>query len=98
MWCPLLNEYVTERRKSNDTWVECGKVGLDQRRERQRALEAALKRIDEFEAQQVQLEALISDPKFYEGESAKVNETLKEVAAVADALAQAYADWEVLEG
>ena len=63
-----------------------------------RALEAALKRIDEFEAQQVQLEALISDPKFYEGESAKVNETLKEVAAVADALAQAYADWEALEG
>ena len=63
-----------------------------------RALEAALKRIDEFEAQQVQLEALISDPKFYEGESAKVSETLKEVAAVADALAQAYADWEALEG
>ena len=63
-----------------------------------RALEAALKRIDEFEAQQVKLEALISDPKFYEGESAKVNETLKEVAAVADALAQAYADWEALEG
>ena len=63
-----------------------------------RALEAALKRIDEFEAQQVQLEALISDSKFYEGESAKVNETLKEVAAVADALAQAYADWEALEG
>ena len=63
-----------------------------------RALEAALKRIDEFEARQVQLEALISDPKFYEGESAKVNETLKEVAAVADALAQAYADWEALEG
>ena len=63
-----------------------------------RALEAALKRIDEFEARQVQLEALISDPKFYEGETAKVNETLKEVAAVADALAQAYADWEALEG
>jgi ATP-binding cassette subfamily F protein uup len=63
-----------------------------------RALEAALKRIDEFEAQQVKLEALISDPKFYEGESTKVNETLKEVAAVADALAQAYADWEALEG
>lgn len=63
-----------------------------------RALEAALKRIDEFEAQQVKLEALISDPKFYEGESAKLNETLKEVAAVADALAQAYADWEALEG
>jgi ATP-binding cassette subfamily F protein uup len=63
-----------------------------------RALEAALKRIDEFEARQVQLEALISDPKFYEGESAKVNEALKEVAAVADALAQAYADWEALEG
>lgn len=63
-----------------------------------RALEAALKRIDEFEARQVQLEALISDPKFYEGETAKVNETLKAVAAVADALAQAYADWEALEG
>jgi ATP-binding cassette subfamily F protein uup len=63
-----------------------------------RALEAALKRIDEFEARQVQLEALISDPKFYEGETTKVNETLKEVAAVADALAQAYADWEALEG
>jgi ATP-binding cassette subfamily F protein uup len=63
-----------------------------------RALEAALKRIDELEAQQAHLEALISDPTFYEGESSQVNETLKEVASVAEALAQAYADWEVLEG
>lgn len=63
-----------------------------------RALEAALKRIDELEAQQAHLEALISDPTFYEGESSQVNEILKEVASVAEALAQAYADWEVLEG
>ncbi|HAT58151.1 MAG TPA: ABC transporter ATP-binding protein [Gammaproteobacteria bacterium] len=63
-----------------------------------RALEAALKRIDELEAQQAHLEALISDPTFYEGESSQVNETLKEVASVAEALAQAYADWEALEG
>jgi ABC transport system ATP-binding/permease protein len=63
-----------------------------------RALEAALKRIDELEAQQANLEALISDPTFYEGESRQVNETLKEVASVAEALAQAYADWEALEG
>lgn len=63
-----------------------------------RALESALKRIDELEAQQAKLEALISDPTFYEGESSKVNETLKEVASVAEALAQAYADWEALEG
>ena len=63
-----------------------------------RALEAALKRIDELEAQQAHLEALISDPTFYKGESSQVNETLKEVASVAEALAQAYADWEVLEG
>ena len=63
-----------------------------------RALESALKRIDELEAQQAKLEALISDPTFYEGESSQVNETLKEVASVAEALAQAYADWEALEG
>ena len=63
-----------------------------------RALEAALKRIDELEAQQAHLEALISDPTFYEGESSQVNEILKEVASVAEALAQAYADWEALEG
>jgi len=63
-----------------------------------RALEAALKRIDELEAQQAHLETLISDPTFYEGESSQVNETLKEVASVAEALAQAYADWEALEG
>ena len=63
-----------------------------------RALEIALKRIDELEAQQAKLEALISDPTFYEGESSQVNETLKEVASVAEALAQAYADWEALEG
>jgi len=63
-----------------------------------RALEAALKRIDELEAQQAHLEALISDPTFYEGESSQVNATLKEVASVAEALAQAYADWEALEG
>lgn len=63
-----------------------------------RALESALKRIDELEAQQAKLEALISDPTFYEGESSQVNETLKEVASVAEALAQAYSDWEALEG
>ena len=63
-----------------------------------RALESALKRIDELEAQQAKLEALISNPTFYEGESSQVNETLKEVASVAEALAQAYADWEALEG
>ncbi len=63
-----------------------------------RALESALKRIDELEAQQAKLEALISDPTFYEGESSQVNETLKEVASVAEALAQAYAEWEALEG
>lgn len=63
-----------------------------------RALESALKRIDELEAQQAKLEALISDPTFYEGESSQVSETLKEVASVAEALAQAYADWEALEG
>ena len=63
-----------------------------------RALESALKRIDELEAQQAKLEALISDPTFYEGESSQVSETLKEVASVAEALAQAYSDWEALEG
>lgn len=63
-----------------------------------RALESALKRIDELEAQQAKLEAVISDPTFYEGESSQVNETLKEVASVAEALAQAYSDWEALEG
>ena len=63
-----------------------------------RALESALKRIDELEAQQAKLEALISNPTFYEGESSQVNETLKEVASVAEALAQAYSDWEALEG
>lgn len=63
-----------------------------------RALESALKRIDELEAQQAKLEALISDPTFYEGESSQVSETLKEVASVAEALAQAYAEWEALEG
>ena len=63
-----------------------------------RALESALKRIDELEAQQAKLEAVISDPTFYEGESSQVNEALKEVASVAEALAQAYSDWEALEG
>lgn len=63
-----------------------------------RALESALKRIDELEAQQAKLEALISDPTFYEGESSQVSEILKEVASVAEALAQAYSDWEALEG
>ncbi len=62
-----------------------------------RALEAALKRIDEFEARQSELETKISDPAFYEGDAATVEATLKEVATVADELAQAYAEWEALE-
>lgn len=63
-----------------------------------RALEAALKRIDELEARQAALEEKISDPAFYEGDAAQVEATLKDVATVADDLAQAYAEWEALEG
>ena len=63
-----------------------------------RALESALKRIDELEARQAALEEKISDPAFYEGDAAQVEATLKDVATVADDLAQAYAEWEALEG
>lgn len=62
-----------------------------------KAIEEALALIDTLETEQTDLEALISDPAFYNSETSKVEKTLKRTAALKIELSAAYAAWEAAE-
>ena len=63
----------------------------------QRAIDEALALIETLEKEQTALEALISEPAFYNSERDKVEETLKRTAALKLELSAAYAAWEAVE-
>ena len=63
----------------------------------QRELDAQPLLIEKLEAQQSQLEQLMSEPDFYNRDSDEVEETLKQVANVQDQLELAFQRWEKLE-
>lgn len=54
--------------------------------------------IEKLEAKQGEFESLVAKPDFYDNESDKVSETLKEMADNQTQLEQAYQRWETLEG
>ncbi|MDC1311891.1 ATP-binding cassette domain-containing protein [Burkholderiales bacterium] len=62
-----------------------------------KAIEEALALIDTLETEQTDLEALISDPAFYNSETSRVEKTLKRTAALKIELSAAYAAWEAAE-
>jgi len=64
----------------------------------QRELDKQMKVIEKLEARQEELQEVIGDSAFYEGDKDKVDATLKEVAKVQQQLEAAYARWEELEG
>ncbi len=64
----------------------------------QRELEQQLKQIEKCETRLAELEKLISEPDFYQGEQKDIDKTLKEVADVQAELDTAFARWSELEG
>ena len=63
----------------------------------QRELDKQMKVIEKLEARQEELQEVIGDSAFYEGDKDKIDATLKEVADVQEKLEKAYAAWEALE-
>lgn len=63
----------------------------------QRELDALPERIDNLESEKAALVERISDPDFYAGESALVQETLQRLSALEAELEQAYQRWGELE-
>jgi ABC transport system ATP-binding/permease protein len=62
-----------------------------------RELAGLPERIEQLEAQQGALQALVSDPGFYQKEPAEISARLAELASLDEALQAAYARWEALE-
>ncbi len=63
-----------------------------------RELEKQLKLIEKLETRQEELQAVMSDAGFYDGDKASIDATLKETSEVQQKLEQAYERWEALEG
>ncbi len=63
----------------------------------QRELESLPRQIEALEAEHAMLTSTISDPEFYNRDSAAIQSTLKQVADLQEALAAAYQRWESLE-
>jgi ATP-binding cassette subfamily F protein uup len=64
----------------------------------QRELDALPARIESLENEQSELQAVTSDPGFYQQEQATITATLARLEAVAGELEACYARWEELEG
>ncbi len=62
-----------------------------------RELEALPARIEQLEARQRELQALVSDPGFYQGEKSAISAQLAALEILEAELQQAYARWEALE-
>lgn len=59
----------------------------------QRELEHLPQRIEELEAQQQELQAAVSDPAFYQGDSVDINARLEQLASVSEELESCYERW-----
>lgn len=55
------------------------------------------KKIEQLETEQTTLQALISDPKFYEQNSESIKQTLSDLAKITSNIEQLYLRWEELE-
>ncbi|EDN66135.1 ABC transporter, ATP-binding protein [Beggiatoa sp. PS] len=63
----------------------------------QRELANLPERIETLETQLVELQALVSNPDFYQSEKASVHQTLAHIKAIEEELQMAYVRWEELE-
>ena len=63
----------------------------------QRELANLPERIETLETQLVELQALVSNPDFYQSEKASVHQTLARIKAIEEELQMAYVRWETLE-
>ncbi|MBT4255368.1 MAG: ATP-binding cassette domain-containing protein, partial [Gammaproteobacteria bacterium] len=90
------SEVITQAPKEaapEETVKKAKKLSYKDKRE----LEELPALIETLDKEQARLEAVISEPSFYEQDSDKVNETLAQIAEVQKKLEHAYARWEELE-
>ena len=83
----------SETKTSLESSVKSKKLSFKDQRE----LEQLPALIEQLENEQEKYEQKISDPAFYDNDSAKVTETLAQLTEIQGKLEQAYARWEELE-
>jgi len=63
----------------------------------QRELNELPQQIEQLETQLSELQAIVSDAKFYQNDKTQINQTLNQIKTLEDDLAQKYTRWETLE-
>jgi len=95
-----LEESLTDSARAEKKESKPAKQNENQKKpdnKNKRELDKQLKLIEKLESQQEELEAVIAEPDFYEGDKKQIDSTLNKLSETQKALAEAYALWEELE-